>query len=87
MAFVISLAKPIRQGNQKYQHLIIETHQMDTTMTLNIPEDNDYGGNLTSEMTAPMSTLFAKIFKILTQTTVYVPKHFLTSQGKCAIDY
>jgi structure-specific recognition protein 1 len=40
MAFVISLEKPIRQGNQKYQHLIIETHKIENTITLNLtPEE------------------------------------------------
>lgn len=33
MAFVISLDKPIRQGNQKYQHLIVETHKIETTIS------------------------------------------------------
>ena len=73
MAFVISLEKPIRQGNQKYQHLIIETHKIETTVTLNLTEEEineKYEGQLTKEITAPMSTLFAKIFKVLSQTTV-----------------
>lgn len=73
MAFVISLEKPIRQGNQKYQHLIIETHKIETTITLNLTDEEineKYAGQLTKEITAPMSTLFAKIFKVLSQTTV-----------------
>ena len=88
MAFVISLEKPIRQGNQKYQHLIIETHKVENTITLNLtPEDIEerYSGQLTKEITAPLSTLFAKIFKVLTQTTVFVPKHFISSRETNAV--
>ena len=76
MAFVISLEKPIRQGTQKYQHLIIETHKVESTVTVNLTEEEiaeKYEGQLTKEMTAPLSTLFAKIFKILSQTTVSIP--------------
>ena len=29
MAFVIALDKPIRQGNQKYQYLVLETHRVE----------------------------------------------------------
>jgi structure-specific recognition protein 1 len=75
MAFVISLEKPIRQGNQKYQHLIIETHKIENTITVNLTEEElkeKYDGQLTKEMTAPLSTLFAKIFKVLSQTTVTI---------------
>lgn len=28
MAFAIALEKPIRQGTQKYQYLVIETHKL-----------------------------------------------------------
>lgn len=33
MAFVIALEKPIRQGNQKYQYLVIETHRINAEIT------------------------------------------------------
>lgn len=33
MAFVIALDKPIRQGNQKYQYLVIETHKVPQSIT------------------------------------------------------
>ena len=75
MAFVISLEKPIRQGNQKYQHLIIETHKIENTITVNLTDEEineKYAGQLTKEITAPLSTLFAKVFKVLSQTTVRI---------------
>ena len=33
MAFVIALEKPIRQGNQKYQYLVIDTHKLNQTIS------------------------------------------------------
>ena len=81
VAFVISLRSPIRQGNQKYQHLLIETHKVETTVTLNINDEDiteKYNGQLSKVITAPLSTLFAKIFKVLTQTTVILLPFFVT---------
>lgn len=82
MAFVISLEKPIRQGTQKYQHLVIETHKVEHTKEVNLTPDeikDEYEG-LSPSMTMPMSSLMAKIFKILSQTAVYVPKSFASSR-------
>jgi structure-specific recognition protein 1 len=73
MAFVISLSKPIRQGNQKYQHLVLETHKLEETITINLTEEEiatKYDGQLTTEMRMPMCNAVAKIFKVLTQNTV-----------------
>jgi structure-specific recognition protein 1 len=78
-AFVIALEKPIRQGNQKYQHLVLETHKIEHTMTINLTEDEiktKYDGQLSQEMTMPMSHLIAKIFKVLSQTPVSVPRPY-----------
>jgi structure-specific recognition protein 1 len=92
MAFVISLEKPIRQGNQKYQNLVLETHKVEHTMRLNLTEDeiaNTYDGQLATEMTLPMSSLIAKIFKVLTQKKVFVPAQFFSAREahcvRCAV--
>ena len=72
-AFVIALEKPIRQGAQKYQYLVLETHKIEHTMTINLTEEEiktKYDGQLSPEMTMPTSHLIAKIFKILSQTPV-----------------
>lgn len=72
-AFVIALEKPIRQGAQKYQYLVLETHKIEHTMTINLTEDEikaKYEGHLSPEMTMPTSHLIAKIFKVLSQTPV-----------------
>lgn len=73
VAFVISLDKPIRQGQQKFQHLVLDTNKLDATVKVNLTEEeilSKYDGQLQPEMSLPMSTLIAKIFKVLTQTTV-----------------
>jgi structure-specific recognition protein 1 len=74
-AFVISLDKPIRQGNQKYQHLVLETTRVDYTINVNLTEDeivNKYDNQLSSNLTMPMCNLYAKIFKVLSQSTVII---------------
>lgn len=73
MSFVIALDKPIRQGNQKYQYLVLETHKADHTLTLNLSDEElqrDYDGQLTKQMKMPLSNLIAKIFKVLSQKSV-----------------
>ena len=74
MAFVISLEKPIRQGNQKYQNLVLETHKLDHTLQVNLTQeeiDSKYEGQLSPQMTMPMSSLIAKVFKVLSQKKVF----------------
>jgi len=72
-AFVISLDKPIRQGQQKYQHLVWEIHKLNVDIELNISEEDcsqKYEGQLTKQMSGPMMNMIAKIFKILTRNPV-----------------
>jgi structure-specific recognition protein 1 len=74
MAFVISLEKPIRQGNQKYQNLVLETHQLEERLRINLTEEelNDtYEGQLENEMSMPLCNLIAKVFKVLSRKKVY----------------
>ena len=88
MAFVISLEKPIRQGNQKYQNLVLETHKVETTMRLNLTEEeinNTYDGQLAAEMTMPMSSLIAKIFKVLSQKKVFIPKQYQSAREQFSV--
>lgn len=90
MAFVICLDKPIRQGTQRYQHLVLETHKMEHTIALNLTEgeidaNESYKGNLQPEMTMATASLIAKIFKVLTETTVFVPSKFHSFRGDFAV--
>ena len=88
MAFVIVLDKPIRHGSQKYPYLVLETHKMEHTIKINLTEEEiarDYDGALTTEMTMPMASLIAKIFKILSQKTVFVPKLFKSFRDEFSV--
>lgn len=72
-AFVISLNKPIKQGNQRYQHLVLNPHTLEQTVKVNItPEENEqkYEGQLQPEMTMPLHNLIAKLFKVLANKKV-----------------
>ena len=88
MFFVIVLDKPIRQGSQKYQYLVIETNKMEHTLMINLTEAEiakDYDGQLQPEMTGPLSNNMAKVFKILAQTTVFVPKQFKSFRDEFSV--
>jgi hypothetical protein len=61
----------------RYQHLVLETHKMENTIQLNLTEEEieaneSYKGQLQPEMTMATASLIAKIFKVLSETTVYV---------------
>ncbi len=81
VAFVICLSQPIRQGTQKYQNLVLETHKLEHTVQLNLTQEEidaneSYRGNLQPEMRLAMASCIAKLFKVLSETAVYVPKAF-----------
>lgn len=91
-AFVICLEKPIRQGNQRYQHLVLQAHMQDHTITVNLSEEellSRYEGQLTREITMPLSNLYAKVFKIISGSKVFIPKNFKSDRDtncvKCSL--
>lgn len=91
-SLVISLEKPIRQGSNKYQNLVIETHNMETTIALNLTEEEcqtQYDGQLSTELTMPLCNIMAKMMKVLSQSPVFVPKTFTSTRGvhglRCAL--
>ncbi len=71
-AIVIALEKPIRQGNQKYQYLVMESHKLNTTIDLNLSNEdiqNEYSG-LSKQLNMPLCNLIAKVMKELSQKKV-----------------
>ena len=49
---------------RRYQHLVIETHKVEYTQTINLSEEeiqSKYDGQLSDSMTKPLSTLIATI--------------------------
>jgi structure-specific recognition protein 1 len=65
---------------------------MEHTMRLNISDEEineKYNGQLTQEISLPMSSLIAKIFKVLSDKKVFVPKQYKSYRDtfciKCSI--
>jgi structure-specific recognition protein 1 len=92
MAFVISLDKPIRQGQQRYQHLVLQTNKDQDEVTVNLDEETlkkEYGGELQPVMKGALSSLIAKTFKIVAKKKVFVPGKFQNANQesciKCAL--
>lgn len=91
-SIVISLEKPIRQGNQKYPFLVLQSNRLEHTMQINLTEEEiaeKYDGKLMPEMTMAMDSLVATIFKVLAQSKVLITRHFKSDKGhdcvKCSL--
>jgi structure-specific recognition protein 1 len=79
VAFVISLTTPIRQGQQRYQHLVMQMSRDQTQLTVNLTEEElkeEYGGKLKATMDGQLPDLVAKTFKALTGKPVYITGKF-----------
>eukprot|EP00980_Cylindrotheca_fusiformis_P004799 scaffold1028_cov135-Cylindrotheca_fusiformis.AAC.9 len=92
MAFVIALDKPIRQGQQRYQHLVFQTNKDPDEVTVNLDEETlkkDYGDDLQPVMRGALSNLIAKTFKVIAKKKVFIPGKFsnVNQQAcvKCAL--
>mmetsp|Transcript_18496 Transcript_18496/g.26118 ORF Transcript_18496/g.26118 Transcript_18496/m.26118 type:complete len:953 (+) Transcript_18496:319-3177(+) len=92
MAFVIALDKPIRQGQQRYQYLVLQTTKEQEEIALNVDEDileKEYNGDLQPVMTGSLSNLVAKTFKVIARKKVFVPGKFANASQqacvKCAL--
>jgi structure-specific recognition protein 1 len=81
IAFVLQLVTPIRQGNQKYKSLVLETHALEETKKFNLPEKElmEKYGIAGTEMTKPMSHIFGKVLKDIGNVKIVVPKAFKSS--------
>jgi structure-specific recognition protein 1 len=85
MAFVIALDKPIRQGQQRYQMLVLQTTKDMEEITLNLDEKTlkeEYGGQLDPVMQGSLCNLIAKVFKVISKKKVFVPGKFENAYGK-----
>lgn len=92
MAFVIALDKPIRQGQQRYQHLVLQTSKDPDEVNVNLDEDTlkkEYGGDLQPVMRGSFSNLVAKTFKVIAKKKVFIPGNFSNANQqscvKCAL--
>ena len=86
-AFVIALDKPIRQGQQRYQYLILQCTKEQSEVTINLDEEslkNDYNNEIQPVMAGALSNLIAKTFKVITKKKVFIPGKFTTvGNSKC----
>jgi structure-specific recognition protein 1 len=92
MAFVIALDKPIRQGQQRYQHLVFQTNKDPDEVTVNLDEETlqkEYGNDLQPVMRGSLSNLIAKTFKVIAKKKVFIPGKFSNANQqscvKCAL--
>lgn len=88
MAFVIALDKPIRQGQQRYQILVLQTNKEMDEITINLDEDtlkNEYDGQLDPIMQGSLCNLFAKTFKVIAKKKVFIPGKFENTYGKACV--
>lgn len=91
VAFVLQLHTPIRQGNQKYKCLVLETHNLEETKMFNLPVEileEKYNIN-SQELQKPMSHIFGKVLKDVGGVKIVVPKAFQSSTNapcvRCSI--
>jgi structure-specific recognition protein 1 len=92
MAFVIALDKPIRQGQQRYQYLVLQATKEQDEVTVNLEEETlkkEYGGELQPVMRGSLSNLVAKTFKVIARKKVFIPGKFANAAQqacvKCAL--
>jgi structure-specific recognition protein 1 len=92
MAFVIALDKPIRQGQQRYQYLVLQTTKEQDEVTVHLDEEvlkSEYNGDLQPVMAGSFSNLVAKTFKVIAKKKVFIPGKFANASQhvcvKCAL--
>lgn len=92
MAFVVALDKPIRQGQQRYQYLVLQTSKDPDEVTVNLDEatlQKEYGGELQPVMRGSLANLVAKTFKVIAKKKVFIPGKFENANAhkcvKCAL--
>lgn len=92
MVFVIALDKPIRQGQQRYQYLVLQSTKEQDEVTVNMDEETlqkEYEGELQPVMRGTLSNLIAKTFKVISRKKVFIPGKFANANQqacvKCAV--
>ena len=88
MAFVIALDKPIRQGQQRYQYLVLQATKDPDEVTINLEEaalQKEYGGELQPVMRGSLSNLIAKTFKVIARKKVFIPGKFANANQQACV--
>jgi len=88
MASVIALDKPIRQGQQRYQYLVLQATKDPDEVTVNLEEEalqKEYGGELQPVMRGSLSNLIAKTFKVIARKKVFIPGKFANANQQACV--
>ncbi|KAJ1447138.1 hypothetical protein M885DRAFT_543858 [Pelagophyceae sp. CCMP2097] len=88
--FIICLDKPIRQGQQRYQHLVWQTGRGNTALELNLTDEEitaRYGdaSGLKPSLDGPLYQLVARAFKVLSAKKVFTTGKFRSFDDRHAI--
>ena len=92
MVFVIALDKPIRQGQQRYQYLVLQATKDPDEVTVNMDEEalqKEYNGELQPVKRGALANLIAMAFKVIYKKKVFIPGKFANANQqacvKCAV--
>jgi structure-specific recognition protein 1 len=85
VAFVLQLASAIRQGNQKYKSLVLETHGLEETIEYNLPVEvlTEQYGITEPSTTNTLSNIFGKVLKSIAGVKVLIPKFSSSTESRC----
>jgi len=89
MAFVIALDKPIRQGQQRYQYLVMQATKDPDEVVVNLDEETlekEYKGELQPVMRGSLSNLIAKTFKVIAGKKVFIPGKFANANQQASLN-
>ncbi|XP_070571797.1 FACT complex subunit SSRP1-like [Ptychodera flava] len=89
MFFVMSLDPPIKQGQTRYQHIILSFNKEDEiSLTLNLTDEDieqKFEGKLQKEMSGILYEIVSRIMKALVNRKITVPGNFKGKSGTSAI--
>jgi structure-specific recognition protein 1 len=88
MAFVIALDKPIRQGNQRYQYLVMQASKDPDEVVVHMDDatlQKEYAGELQQVMRGSLSNLIAKTFKVIANKKVFIPGKFANANQQASL--
>lgn len=90
MFFVLALDPPIRQGQTRYNFVILQLpiEEKEFSVTLSLSEDelkDKYEGKLSKTMTGQFYEVFSKILRVLVGRKVTVPGTYKNSNNQSAI--
>ncbi|GKY96421.1 hypothetical protein MPSEU_000601600 [Mayamaea pseudoterrestris] len=88
MAFVIALDKAIRQGQQRYQYLVLQAPKDPDEVLVNLDAktlEKEYAGELQPVMRGSLANLIAKTFKVIAKKKVFIPGKFANATQQACV--